>query len=164
MSLYLVCSLVYVDPSHPHVRHDPHMVERVEQTSHWNLRPNVPVVATGPTYQAVEDNALKNAMQQQHDHEMQKQRLANEEVQNQTAGMKEEIRQLKEKICSGASSDLKRVEEKVTSLTAKIASMEASMKPTQDGGDNLTNQSVSSKLPQQTCQTLNPREKPVQEE
>ena len=160
----------YVDPSHPHVRHDPHMVERVEQTSRWNLRPNVPVVATGPTYQAVEDNALKNAMQQQHDHEMQKQRLANEEVHNQTAGMREEIRQLKERICSGTSSDLTRVEEKIESLSSKIASMEASIRPTQNGGDNLPNQSTLSKVKcisqssqqSQTASTLNPWEKPIQ--
>ena len=81
-------------------------------------------------------------MQQQHYHEVQKQQRANEEMKNQTADMREEIRQLKEQMISDGGRDLKRVEKKVTSLTAKIASIEASMMPTQDGGDNLPNQSV----------------------
>src|SRR3990167_3056308 len=90
----------YVDPLHPQVRHDPHMVERIEQKSRWNLRPNVAVAACGPTYQAVEDNALKNAMQQQHDREMQKQREANAEAQSQSVGLREEISALKGKALS----------------------------------------------------------------
>ena len=158
-------------PCNPHVRHDPHMAKRIEQTSRWNLRPNVPVVATGPTYQAVEDNALKNSMQQQHDHEMQKQRLANEEVQNQTAGLKEEIRQLKERMLSDGSTDLKHLEDKVASLTAKIALIEKSFptKSTQETLKNSTSQSTSSttehssQSSQQVGQNLNPWEKPLQD-
>jgi uncharacterized protein YhaN len=157
----------YIDPSHPDVRHDPHMIERIEQKSRWNLRPNVPVVASGPTYKAVEDNALQNGMQQQHDCEIKKQRQANEETQNQTFSLKQEINELKAKMLTQSENDAKRLEEKVEILTSKIISMEASMKPTQNSWDNPPSSSSFSKKekPSQQLQpvsNLNSWEKPVQ--
>ncbi len=122
----------YVDPSHPNVRHDPHMIERIEQKSRWNLRPNVPVAASGPTYKAVEDNALKNAMQLQYDHTMNKERMVNAEVQHQTAELKKEIAELKSKLLSQGENDLKRMEEKIEALNTKIASLESSSKSPQN--------------------------------
>ena len=114
----------YVDPSRPQIRHDPHVVERIEQTSRWNLRPNVPVVASGPTYKAVEENALKNAMQQQYDDEIKKQRSANTEVQSQTATLKQEVSDLKAMLVSQGESDLKKIEGKIDTLSTKVASLE----------------------------------------
>lgn len=116
----------YVDPAHPRVRHDPHIVERIEQSSSWNLRPNVPVVASGPTYKAVSSNALKNAMQQQYDHEMQEQRSINSESLTQVNDLKKEIAVLKASLNEQSDKGLKRVEEKIESLCEKIRSLEQS--------------------------------------
>ena len=164
----------YVDPLHPQVRHDPHMVERIEQKSRWNLHPNVAVAACGPTYQAVEDNALKNAMQQQHDREMQKQREANAEAQSQSVGLREEISELKKGMLSQGEDGLKRVEEKMEGLRAKVISIErsCSAKASQDGLESSSGaaQSSSSSVEHKsqstkpTGQALNPWEKPVQGE
>jgi hypothetical protein len=154
----------YVDPSHPQVRHDPHMVERIEQRSQWNLRPNAPVVASGPIYQAVEDNALKNAMQQEHDIEMHKQQIANAEVQNQTAGLKQEIAELKTKMLAQSESDVKRLEEKIETFGAKLASLEsaASSKATQPQAQKIS--VLERKIPSSSHQDVNPWEESLQEE
>lgn len=154
----------YVDPSHPNVRHDPHMVERIEQQSRWNLRPNVPVVASGPTYKAVEDNALKNAMQQQYDHEMNKQRSLHAEVQHQTAELKKEIMELKSKLLVQGESDLKRMEEKLETFGAKLASLESttSSKATQTQAQKIS--VLEKKTPSSSHQDVKPWEESLQEE
>lgn len=40
----------YQDPNNPNIRHDAHMITRIEQSAAWNLRPyNVaPIIETGP--------------------------------------------------------------------------------------------------------------------
>lgn len=116
----------YVDPSRPDVRHDPHMIERIEQRSRWNLRPNVPVVASGPTYKAVSENALKNDMQQQYDHEMQQQRLASTQAQTQVDELKREVDSLKATLQQQNENGLKQIEEKIESLYEKMKTLENS--------------------------------------
>ncbi len=160
----------YVDPSRPQIRHDPHVVERIEQTSRWNLRPNVPVVASGPTYKAVEENALKNAMQQQYDIEAHKQRQANEEVQNQTSSLKQEMAELKTKMLAQSESDVKRLEEKVEMLSAKLASLgtatssKATQPQVQEPLGSSLNHAVQKATPPSSQQGVQPWEASVQEE
>lgn len=120
----------YVDPVHPNVRHDPHIVERIEQSSRWNLRPNVPVVASGPTYKAVSENALKNATQQQYDHEMQQQRLASTQAQTQVDELKRQVDSLKAMLQQQNENGLKQIEEKIESLSEKIKILENSKQQT----------------------------------
>ena len=136
----------YVDPAHPNVRHDPHIVERIEQSSRWNLRPNVPVVASGPTYKAVSENALKNATQQQYDHEMQQQHVANTQAQTQVDELKKEVEVLKTTIQQQNESGLKQIEEKIESLYEKIKTLENSKQQTTANANapsQLSSQQVS---------------------
>lgn len=137
----------YIDPAHPRVRHDPHIIERIEQTSHWNLRPNVPVVASGPTYKAVSSNALKDAVQQQYDHEMQQQRSMNNESLNQVNELKKEITALKSSLNEHSDQELKRVEEKIEALCEKVSSLEHTK--TQVNNLSQSTQSTPTKSPQE---------------
>ncbi len=150
----------YVDPAHPNVRHDPHIVERIEQSSHWNLRPNVSVVASGPTYKAVSENALKNAIQQQYDHEMQQQRLASTQAQTQVDELKKEIEVLKTTLQQQNENGLKQIEEKMESLYEKIKTLENSKQHTSNiAQQNQTTQSNQLK----TAQGNKSWEVPIQE-
>ncbi|MBM3610962.1 MAG: hypothetical protein FJX18_05515 [Alphaproteobacteria bacterium] len=148
----------YVDPAHPRVRHDPHIVERIEQSSRWNLRPNVPVVASGPTYKAVSSNALKNAMQQQSDHEMQEQRSINSESLAQVSELKKEIAVLKSSLNEQSNQGLKRVEEKIEALCEKVSSLEHPK--AQINNLSQSTQSTPTKSPQEN----KPWEIPIQGE
>lgn len=148
----------YIDPAHPRVRHDPHIVERIEQSSQWNLRPNVPVVASGPTYKAVSSNALKNAMQQQHDHEMQEQRSINSESLTQVSELKKEIAILKSSLNEQSNQELKRVEEKIEALCEKIRSLEQAKTPS-----NNLSQTIQPN-PTKSLQENKPWEMPIQGE
>ena len=146
----------YVDPAHPSVRHDPHVVERIEQSSHWNLRPNVPVVASGPTYKAVSENALKTAMQQQYDHEAQQQRSINSQSLTQVSELKKDITALKSSLSEQSDQGLKRVEEKIEALCEKVNSLEHSKQQL-----NNVSQSPQS-TPTKSSQENKPWETPIQ--
>lgn len=150
----------YVDPAHPNVRHDPHIVERIEQSSRWNLRPNIPVVASGPTYKAVSENALKNAMQQQYDHEMQQQRLASTQAQAQVDELRRQVDSLKATLQQQNENGLKQIEEKIDVLSEKIKTVENSKRQP----SNTTEQHQINQLTQlKTSQGNRSWEVPIQE-
>jgi hypothetical protein len=86
----------YVDPNNPNVRHNPHNVQRVEQTATWNLRPNVPVVAGGPTYVAAASAAQNSALTAQLSGQLDRQKGYTDALTAQNEKLQEIIQKLKE--------------------------------------------------------------------
>ena len=86
----------YVDPNNPNIRHNPHDVQRVEQAATWNLRPNVPVVAGGPTYVAASSAAQNRALTEQLSGQLDRQKGYTDALTQQNEKLQEVIQQLKD--------------------------------------------------------------------
>jgi len=85
----------YVDPNNPDIRHDPHAIQRREQASTWNLRPNVPVVAGGPTYVAAASAARNSALTEQLSGALDRQKGYTDALTQQNEKLQEIIAELK---------------------------------------------------------------------
>jgi hypothetical protein len=84
----------YIDPNNPNVRHNPHSLQRVEQSAGWNTDPNVPVVAGGPTYIAATAAAQKNAISAQLSGELDRQKGYTQALVEQNEKLQQIIEQM----------------------------------------------------------------------
>jgi hypothetical protein len=85
----------YVDPNNPNIRHDPHGIQRREQAATWNLRPNAPVVAGGPTYVAAASAARNSGLTQQLSGALDRQKGYTDALTQQNEKLQEIISELK---------------------------------------------------------------------
>jgi hypothetical protein len=85
----------FVDPNNPNIRHDPHAIQRREQAATWNLRPNVPVVAGGPTYVAAASAARNSALTEQLSGALDRQKGYTDALTQQNEKLQEIIAELK---------------------------------------------------------------------
>jgi small-conductance mechanosensitive channel len=89
----------YIDPNNPSVRHDGHLIQRVEQAASWNLHPSEPVVAGGPTYVAAPAGAQRDAISAQLSGALDRQKGYAQALAEQNEKLQqiiEELRQAKE--------------------------------------------------------------------
>jgi hypothetical protein len=85
----------YADPANPRVRHEPHVIHRVESDAAWNVRP---VVTSGPAQARADSAQVSRMLAADVETELNRQRDATRKLQQQSEDMTKRLETIQQMV------------------------------------------------------------------